>query len=57
MTGGLRRIAMVSMHTSPADTPGIGDAGGMNVAILGLAKQLALRGVVVDLVTRATTIR
>jgi D-inositol-3-phosphate glycosyltransferase len=46
----------VSMHTSPADTPGIGDAGGMNVAILGLAKQLALRGVEVDLVTRATTI-
>jgi D-inositol-3-phosphate glycosyltransferase len=56
MTGGLRRIAMVSMHTSPADAPGIGDAGGMNVAILALAKQLALRGVEVDLLTRATAI-
>jgi D-inositol-3-phosphate glycosyltransferase len=56
MTGGLRRIAMVSMHTSPADLPGIGDAGGMNVAILALATQLAKRGVEVDLLTRATSI-
>jgi D-inositol-3-phosphate glycosyltransferase len=55
MTGGLRRIAMVSMHTSPADLPGIGDAGGMNVAILALANQLARRGVEVDLLTRATS--
>jgi D-inositol-3-phosphate glycosyltransferase len=54
MTGGLRRIAMVSMHTSPADLPGTGDAGGMNVAILALANQLARRGVEVDLLTRAT---
>jgi D-inositol-3-phosphate glycosyltransferase len=54
MTGGLRRIAMVSMHTSPADLPGRGDAGGMNVAILALATQLAWRGVEVDLLTRAT---
>ena len=37
MTDGLRRIAMVSMHTSPADQPGSGDAGGMNVVILALA--------------------
>jgi D-inositol-3-phosphate glycosyltransferase len=54
MSGGLRRIAMVSMHTSPADLPGTGDAGGMNVAILALAGQLARRGVQVDLLTRAT---
>jgi D-inositol-3-phosphate glycosyltransferase len=54
MTGGLRRIAMVSMHTSPADLPGTGDAGGMNVTMLALAKQLARRGVEVDLLTRAT---
>jgi D-inositol-3-phosphate glycosyltransferase len=44
---------MVSMHTSPADTPGSGDAGGMNVAMLALARGLAHRGVEVDLVTRA----
>jgi D-inositol-3-phosphate glycosyltransferase len=53
MTGGLRRVAMVSMHTSPADLPGTGDAGGMNVAILALAGQLARRGLEVDLLTRA----
>jgi D-inositol-3-phosphate glycosyltransferase len=54
MTDGLRRIAMVSMHTSPAAQPGTGDAGGMNVAILALASHLARRGVEVDLLTRAT---
>jgi D-inositol-3-phosphate glycosyltransferase len=54
MSGGLRRIAMVSMHTSPGDLPGTGDAGGMNVAILALALHLARRGVEVDLLTRAT---
>jgi len=56
MGGGLRRVAMVSMHTSPADAPGTGDAGGMNVAILALAMQLALRGVEVDLLTRASDV-
>jgi D-inositol-3-phosphate glycosyltransferase len=54
MAGGLRRIAMVSMHTSPVERAGTGDAGGMNVAILALANQLARRGVEVDLLTRAT---
>jgi len=49
----VRRIAMVSMHTSPADAPGVGDAGGMNVAILALAEGLAARGMEVDLVSRA----
>jgi D-inositol-3-phosphate glycosyltransferase len=53
MSEGLRRIAMVSMHTSPADPPGSGDAGGMNVAMLAVATQLARRGVEVDLLTRA----
>lgn len=45
---------MVSMHTSPAASPGNGDAGGMNVAILSTARELAKRGVEVDLLTRAT---
>jgi D-inositol-3-phosphate glycosyltransferase len=49
----VQRVAMVSMHTSPADAPGIGDAGGMNVAILALAGGLASRGLEVDLITRA----
>jgi D-inositol-3-phosphate glycosyltransferase len=54
MSEGLRQIAMVSMHTSPADAPGQNDAGGMNVAILALAFELSRRGVEVDLITRAT---
>lgn len=45
---------MVSMHTSPTAPPGIADAGGMNVAMLATARELALRGVEVDLITRAT---
>lgn len=48
------RVAMVSLHSSPAAPPGAGDAGGMNVAILSIAEQLARRGASVDLLTRAT---
>ncbi|GAA2174381.1 glycosyltransferase [Agrococcus versicolor] len=44
---------MVSMHTSPADRPGAGDAGGMNVYVLETARALAARGHQVDLFTRA----
>jgi D-inositol-3-phosphate glycosyltransferase len=52
---GLRRLAMVSLHTSPLDQPGTGDAGGMNVYVIELARQLARRGVAVDIFTRATS--
>lgn len=48
---------MVSMHTSPADRPGSGDAGGMNVYVLETAKALAARGHRVDLFTRAAGTR
>ncbi|MDA2807024.1 D-inositol-3-phosphate glycosyltransferase [Nocardiopsis suaedae] len=48
------RVAMLSMHTSPLDQPGTGDAGGMNVYIVEVAKRLAERGVQVDVFTRAT---
>lgn len=44
---------MVSLHTSPAAHPAAADASGMNVAILETAKELAVRGVEVDLITRA----
>lgn len=44
---------MVSMHTSPAAQAGSGDAGGMNVAMLATACELARRGVEVELLTRA----
>ena len=46
---------MVSVHTSPLEQPGTGDAGGMNVYVAEVAKELAARGVEVDIFTRATT--
>jgi D-inositol-3-phosphate glycosyltransferase len=51
----IRRLAMISLHTSPLDQPGTGDAGGMNVYVIELAKRLADRGVEVDIFTRATS--
>ncbi|WIM71227.1 D-inositol-3-phosphate glycosyltransferase [Corynebacterium suedekumii] len=48
------RIAMISMHTSPLQQPGSGDAGGMNVYVLSTARHLARQGVEVDVYTRAT---
>ncbi len=50
----LHRVAMISLHTSPLDQPGTGDAGGMNVYVLELARRLAARQVEVDVFTRAT---
>ena len=49
------RIAMISLHTSPLDQPGIGDAGGMNVYVIELSRRLAQRGIDVDIFTRATS--
>ena len=34
------RVAMISLHTSPLDQPGTGDAGGMNVYVIELARRL-----------------
>ncbi len=48
------RVAMLSVHTSPLAQPGTGDAGGMNVYVLELARQLARRGVEVEVFTRRT---
>ncbi|WP_405217137.1 glycosyltransferase [Agrococcus sp. Ld7] len=47
------RVALVSMHTSPADRPGKGDAGGLNVLVLESAMALAARGNRVDIFTRS----
>ena len=55
MVDPIRRLAMISLHTSPLDQPGTGDAGGMNVYVLELAKRLALQGIEVDIFTRATS--
>ena len=46
---------MVTVHTSPLAQPGEGDAGGMNVYVLEVARQLAHRGIAVDLFTRTTS--
>ncbi len=46
---------MLSVHTSPLDQPGTGDAGGMNVYVLDLARALAERGARVEIFTRATS--
>jgi len=51
----MKRVAMISLHTSPLDQPGTGDAGGMNVYVLELARRLARQGVAVDIFTRATS--
>ena len=50
-----KRIAVLSIHTSPLDQPGTGDAGGMNVYIVETARRLAESGVEVEIFTRATS--
>jgi len=50
-----RRIATVSVHTSPLEQPGTGDAGGLNVYVVEVAKRMAARGVEVDVFTRAVS--
>lgn len=52
--GGPRRVAMLSMHTSPLEQPGGGDAGGLNVYVVELSRRLADLGVEVEVFTRAT---
>ena len=50
-----RRIAVLSVHTSPLEQPGTGDAGGMNVYVVETARRLAELGVDVEIFTRATS--
>ncbi|MDQ3628491.1 MAG: D-inositol-3-phosphate glycosyltransferase [Actinomycetota bacterium] len=54
MPGPIRRVAMISVHTSPLDQPGTGDAGGMNVYVLELARELARLDVETEIFTRAS---
>ena len=51
----VRRVAMISVHTSPLDQPGTGDAGGLNVYVVETAKRLGARGVEVEIFTRRTS--
>jgi D-inositol-3-phosphate glycosyltransferase len=48
----VRRVAMLSVHTSPLAQPGAGDGGGMNVYVSSLASALAQAGVECDVLTR-----
>ena len=50
-----RRVAVLSLHTSPLERPGTGDAGGMNVYIAQTAKRMAAQGTEVEIFTRATS--
>ena len=52
MSHHLRRLAVVSTHTSPLAPPGTTKAGGMNVYVAELARQLAARERLVDIYTR-----
>jgi D-inositol-3-phosphate glycosyltransferase len=51
----LRRVCLLSVHTSPLEQPGTGDAGGMNVYVVQTALQMARRGIEVEIFTRATS--
>jgi len=49
----VRRLAVLSLHTSPLAQPGTGDGGGMNVYVRELTTALARAGVECDVYTRA----
>ncbi len=49
-----RRVAVLSVHTSPLEQPGTGDAGGLNVYVVETSRRLAQLGVEVEVFTRAT---
>jgi D-inositol-3-phosphate glycosyltransferase len=48
----VRRLAVLSFHTSPLVQPGTGDSGGMNVYVRELGSALAQAGVACDVYTR-----
>ncbi len=50
--GPARRIAMLSLHTSPLAAPGGPVSGGMNVYVREVAVELARKGLAVDVFTR-----
>jgi D-inositol-3-phosphate glycosyltransferase len=49
----MRRLAILSFHTSPLTQPGAGDGGGMNVYVRELSIALARAGIECDVYTRA----
>lgn len=51
----VKRVAVLSVHTSPLDQPGTGDGGGLNVYVREVSRRLVRRGVAVDVFTRLTS--
>jgi D-inositol-3-phosphate glycosyltransferase len=51
----MRQLAVLSMHTSPLEQAGSGDAGGMNVYVRELSSALSRAGVSCDVYTRAAS--
>ena len=49
----VRKLAVLSLHTSPLAQPGTGDGGGMNVYVRELSAALARSGVHCDVYTRS----
>jgi len=49
----MRRLAVLSLHTSPLAQPGTGDGGGMNVYVRELTTALARSGAACDVFTRS----
>lgn len=47
------RVAMLSVHTSPLAGLGGKEAGGMNVYVRELSRELGRRGIFVDIFTRS----
>jgi len=48
----MRRVAMISYHTSPLAPLGGSETGGMNVYVRQLSRELGQRGFLVDVFTR-----
>ena len=48
------RIAVISAHTSPLASPGGSKAGGLNVYVMELSRQLAENGCLIDIFSRTT---
>jgi D-inositol-3-phosphate glycosyltransferase len=49
----VRKLAVISLHSSPLTQPGSGDSGGMNVYVRELVASLAQAGVACDVYVRA----
>jgi D-inositol-3-phosphate glycosyltransferase len=49
----IKKVAMLSLHSSPVGALGSKDTGGMSVVITGLSRELGRKGIEVDIFTQA----